>query len=92
MFLVPLAIKKLCILNQYISCSTTGSLPLIDFGGIQLPPGTSQQPQGMQPSMRQPVEPDAATLRQMLLSNPGQLSRLKETNPPLADAVESLGR
>ncbi|PIK45123.1 DDI1-like protein 2 [Apostichopus japonicus] len=75
---------------QRSQSQSQGSLPLIDFGGIQLPPGTSQQPQGMQPSMRQPVEPDAATLRQMLLSNPGQLSRLKETNPPLADAVESL--
>lgn len=63
---------------------------MIDFRGIQLP-GSSQQPQTSQPQFRQQVEPDPATLRQMILSNEAQLARLKETNRPLADAINSLG-
>ncbi|XP_022092810.1 protein DDI1 homolog 2-like [Acanthaster planci] len=69
----------------------------LDFSQIQVP-GSSQQPrqQSQLPSLQQAQqqaaasnETDPAKIREMLLSNPHQLSLLKERNRPLADALLS---
>ncbi|KAJ8022147.1 Protein DDI1-like 2 [Holothuria leucospilota] len=59
-------------------------IPTLDFSNVQVP-GTSQQ-RVPQPVARQ-AEPDPATLREMLLSNQDQIAWLKQSNPPLADAL-----
>ncbi|XP_038060253.1 protein DDI1 homolog 2-like [Patiria miniata] len=69
----------------------------LDFSQIQVP-GTSR-PSGQQPRLpplqqaqqqaEAGAENDPAKLREMLLSNPHQLSLLKERNKPLADALLS---
>ncbi|XP_041377775.1 protein DDI1 homolog 2-like [Gigantopelta aegis] len=71
--------------------SSSSGIPVIDFGSIQIPgrgtPSRSSSAvnQGVTPAMME----DPAFVRQMLLSNPHQLSLLKERNPPLADALAS---
>ena len=68
---------------------------MIDFGRIAIPgeSGASQMDVGSSGPSSGPssgsMPEDPATLRQMLLSSPHDISILKERNPPLADALLS---
>ncbi len=63
----------------------TPNPPLMDWGSIQIPPqGNRTVPQATPP---RPNDPD--TIRRHLLSNPSELSLLRERNPPLAQALDS---
>lgn len=71
-----------------------GSVPAIDWGMIQVPP-VGSRPVRTRPSSSQPRRPqqqnleDPESIRQVFLSDPNQMSLLKERNPPLANALLS---
>ena len=63
----------------------------IDFGSINIPGSSGQQPAASVPAppSQDELPEDPAALREMLLASPHDLSILKERNPPLADALLS---
>lgn len=63
----------------------------IDFGSINIPGSSGQQPTASVPAppSQDELPEDPAALREMLLASPHDLSILKERNPPLADALLS---
>ncbi len=71
-------------------------MPSIDWGAVQLPPSGSRprtaRPATARPTTSQPQQPnleDPSHIRQLFLSDPHQMSLLKERNPPLAQALLS---
>ena len=78
----------------------TGSGPSIDWGAIQIPTnsGRTSQPRSVRPASAQPRlstqgaarnTEDPAFIRDIFLSDPHQMSLLKERNPRLAEALVS---
>ena len=81
---------------QPTTSSFSGTHPgAIDWGAITVPTTASSQP-GPTPSgnrRQQDRDPDdPETVRQHFLNNPYELSRLQQSNPPLADALLSGNR
>jgi len=62
----------------------------IDWSTIRLPPaGSSRPPKPPAAAARSPDSEDPETIRQTFLSDPHQMSLLKERNPRLADVINS---
>eukprot|EP00794_Sanderia_malayensis_P015077 gene15077-16633_t len=83
-----------------MASSTSGAMPTIDWGAVRLPtsnssrptsaaPHNMQRPSSSTPARQRPNMEDPAHIRQLFLSDPNQMSLLKERNPPLADALLS---
>ena len=68
-------------------CSAGG----IDWSTIRLPPAGSSRPPKppAAAAARSPDSEDPETIRQTFLSDPHQMSLLKERNPRLADVINS---
>ena len=95
--------KDMCKCFEVIHFSLfrfTGSGPSIDWGAIQIPTnsGRTYQPRSVRPASAQPRlstqgaarnTEDPAFIRDIFLSDPHQMSLLKERNPRLAEALVS---